>query len=445
MNDKLHPGAERILQALNDAGFEAFLVGGCVRDLIRGTTPHDWDICTRALPEQVEQVFAGLRVIETGLKHGTVTVLADGEPFEITTYRADGPYTDGRHPDSVQFVTSLNDDLARRDFTMNAIAMDRSGTLHDPFDGTADIAARRLRCVGDPDRRFQEDGLRVMRALRFASVFGFVIEPETARAVHRDRGRLKNVAAERINVELCKLLCGQSAASILREYPDVLWEFWPELEPLFGMEQRNPWHCWDGWEHTIRAVDAAPTDVVLRLTMLLHDIGKPLTKTTDKAGIDHFYGHPAASAELAGAMLRRLNFDNDTRHRVVRLVKHHDIPIDPSEKAIRRLLNRFGPDDLYRLIEIHRADNMGQAYEKVKDRLAVLAHARQIADEVIARQQCFSLRELAVTGADVIAAGIEPGPQIGRVLRALLERVINGELPNDREVLLQAIQQGQNG
>lgn len=441
MSDQIHPGARRILQTLGDAGFEAFLVGGCVRDMLRGTLPHDWDICTSALPEQVEGVFAGMHIIETGLKHGTVTVMENKVPFEITTYRTDGPYTDGRHPDGVRFVTSLREDLARRDFTMNAVAMDLNGRLCDPFDGASDIEQRQIRCVGDPDRRFQEDGLRVMRALRFASTLGFSIEKETAQAIHRNRGRLSSIAAERINTELCKLLCAPGAAAVLREYPDVLWEFWPELKTLYGMEQRNPWHCWDGWEHTLHAVDAAPPEVILRLTMLLHDIGKPETKTTDEAGIDHFYGHSAVSAQLAAKMLRRLKFDNDTRSHVLLLIKHHDTPLEPREKAIRRLLNKLGPEDFYRLIQVHRADQMGQAYEKVKDRLGLLEQVRQVADEIIAQQQCFSLRDLAVTGKDVMAAGIPAGPQVGRVLQALLDRVINGELPNDREVLLEAIEQ----
>ena len=260
-------GARQVLQTLTAAGHEAYLVGGCVRDLLRGVEPHDWDICTSALPEETESCFAGQRIIETGLKHGTVTVLMEGKPYEITTYRTEGPYSDRRRPDYVRFVPNLREDLARRDFTMNAIAMDLDGNLRDPFGGAEDIKCGLIRCVGEPDQRFQEDGLRVMRALRFGAAFGYAIEERTARAVHENRAMLDRVAAERINVELRKLLVGPNAGDVLRQYPDVFCRFWPELEPLAALEQHNPWHCWGGWEHTIHAVEAAPADVTLRLTM----------------------------------------------------------------------------------------------------------------------------------------------------------------------------------
>ena len=271
MKFKIPSGAEHILQALTDSGYEAHLVGGCVRDLLRGVEPHDWDICTSARPEETESCFAGRRIIETGLKHGTVTVLEGGEPYEITTYRTEGPYSDSRRPDYVEFVSSLEADLARRDFTMNAIALGLDGSLQDPFGGADDIKAGRIRCVGEPAQRFQEDGLRVMRALRFGAVFGYEIEERTTQAIHENRHMLQHVAAERINVELCKLLVGDKAGDILRQYPDVMCQFWRSLGPLVTLEQNNPWHCWGGWEHTIRTVEAAPSDLVLRLTMLLHD------------------------------------------------------------------------------------------------------------------------------------------------------------------------------
>ena len=300
MKFEIPDGARRILQTLNSADHEAYLVGSCVRDLLRGVEPHDWDICTSALPEETEQCFADRRVIETGLKHGTVTVLEGGEPYEITTYRTEGPYSDSRRPDFVRFVPNLEEDLARRDFNMNAIAMDLQGNLRDPYGGADDIKSRLIRCVGEPDQRFQEDGLRVMRVLRFAAVFGYEIEEQTAQAVHENRTMLDRVAAERINAELCKLLVGQNAGDVLRQYPDVFCQFWPELGPLVTLEQNNPWHCWGGWEHTIHTLETAPADVTLRLTMLLHDIGKPACKSTDEQGIDHFYGHPAVSAQMAG-------------------------------------------------------------------------------------------------------------------------------------------------
>ena len=436
---EISSGARHILQTLTDAGYEARLVGGCVRDLLRNVKPHDWDICTSARPEEVEGCFAGRRIIEAGLKYGTVTVLEGGEPYEVTTYRTEGPYSDIRRPDYVEFVSSLDADLARRDFTMNAIAMDLTGGLRDPFGGGADIRAGLIRCVGDPARRFQEDGLRVMRALRFGAALGYEVEKETAQAIHDNRAVLNHVAAERINVELCKLLVGSRAGDILRQYSDVFCQFWPELGPLAALEQNTPWHCWGGWEHTIRAVEAAPADPILRLTMLLHDVGKPACKSTDGKGVDHFYGHPKLSAVLADEMLRRLKFDNKTRERVAALVEHHGVQIPNREQSIRRWLGRLGPDVFFQLLEVKRADGMGQAYELVKDRLAQLEEMKAKAEEAIAQGQCFSLKNLAVNGRHVIAAGIAPGPEVGRVLNELLEKVVSGEVPNEREALLKLI------
>ena len=432
-------GARHILQTLTAGGYEAYLVGGCVRDLLQGVEPHDWDICTSALPEETERCFAAQRIIKTGLKHGTVTVLVDGEPYEITTHRTEGPYSDRRRPDYVRFVPDLAEDLARRDFTMNAIAMDLDGNLRDPFGGAEDIKCGLIRCVGEPDQRFQEDGLRVMRALRFAAVFGYEAEVRTARAVHENRAMLDRVAAERINVELRKLLVGKNAGDILRQYPDVFCRFWPELEPLAALEQHNPWHCWGGWEHTIHAVEAAPADVTLRLAMLLHDIGKPACKSTDEQGIDHFYGHPAVSAKLADEMLRALKFDNKTRGRVVLLVERHDAQLPPRSQVIRRWLNRLGPGAFFQLLEVKRADNMGQALEKVKNRLAELDVINSKAEQILAEGQCFTLKDLTVNGWDVVSAGIEPGPEVGQVLNGLLEQVLSGNVPNERSALLKLL------
>ncbi len=432
-------GARQVLQTLTAAGHEAYLVGGCVRDLLRGVEPHDWDICTSALPEETESCFAGQRIIETGLKHGTVTVLMEGKPYEITTYRTEGPYSDRRRPDYVRFVPNLREDLARRDFTMNAIAMDLDGNLRDPFGGAEDIKCGLIRCVGEPDQRFQEDGLRVMRALRFGAAFGYAIEERTARAVHENRAMLDRVAAERINVELRKLLVGPNAGDVLRQYPDVFCRFWPELEPLAALEQHNPWHCWGGWEHTIRALEAAPADVTLRLAMLLHDIGKPACKSTDEQGIDHFYGHPAVSAKLADEMLRALKFDNKTRGRVVLLVERHDAQLPPRSQVIRRWLNRLGPGAFFQLLEVKRADNMGQALEKVKNCLAELDVINSKAEQILAEGQCFTLKDLTVNGWDVVSAGIEPGPEVGQVLNGLLEQVLSGNVPNERSALLKLL------
>ena len=439
MDFNIPSGAERILQSLTDAGYEAYFVGGCVRDLLRVVPPHDWDICTSARPEETAACFASHRVLETGLKHGTVTVLMDGEPYEITTYRTEGPYSDRRRPDFVRFVSDLQKDLARRDFTINAIALGLDGSLRDPFDGADDINAGLIRCVGDPARRFQEDGLRLMRALRFASVFGYGIEDLTAQAIHDHRTMLDNVPAERVREELYKLLTGQNAGDVLRQYPDVLWQFWPELKPLAGMAQDNPWHCWDGWEHTLHALEAAPADVTVRLAVLLHDIGKPQCRSTDEKGIDHFYGHPAVSAEIAEKLLRTLKFDLATLKRVVTLVTYHDTPLLQDSKGIRRWLNRLGPETFFQLLEVKRADKLGQAPEKTAVQLSELDKIRTDAEQIVAERQCLTLKDLAVNGKDVIAAGAVPGPAVGRVLNRLLEQVLNGELPNQRKVLLAQI------
>lgn len=445
MKFEIPSGAAYILRILHNAGYESWLVGGCVRDLLRGVEPHDWDICTSARPEEVERCFAGHRIIETGLKHGTVTVLEDGNPYEITTYRTEGPYSDSRRPDYVAFVSSLESDLARRDFTMNAIALGLDGSLRDPFGGVEDIKAGLIRCVGEPAHRFREDGLRIMRALRFAAVLGCEIEERTAQAIHENRRMLAHVAAERINVELCKLLMGEKAGDILRQYPDVLCQFWPQMKPLVTLEQHSPWHCWGGWEHTIRAVEAAPADGILRLTMLLHDIGKPGCKSTDEKGIDHFYGHPSAGAKLAGQMLRALKFDNKTRERVGILVEHHDVQIPCQDRSIRKWMGRLGTETFFQLLEVKRADGMGQDYELVKDRFVELEEMKAKAEEIVAQGQCLSLKDLSVNGKDVIAAGVVPGPEVGRVLNKLLERVMNGDAANQRQELLKLLDGERSG
>ena len=444
MKFNIPDGARHILQTLNGAGHEAYLVGGCVRDLLRGVEPQDWDICTSARPEETERCFAGRRIVETGLKHGTVTVLVEGEPYEITTYRTEGPYSDSRRPDYVRFVPDLEEDLARRDFTMNAIAMNLEADLRDPFGGAKDISSGLIRCVGEPDRRFQEDGLRVMRALRFAAVFGYAVEGRTAQAVHENRAVLDRVAAERINAELRRLLVGKGAGDVLRQYPDVFCQFWPQLGPLVALEQNNPWHCWGGWEHTIRALEAAPADVTLRLAMLLHDIGKPACKSTDEAGIDHFCGHSAVGAQLADRMLRALKFDNRTRERVALLVERHDVQIPDREHSIRKWLGRLGPEAFFQLLEVKRADGMGQDLEKVQRRLDELDEIGAKAEQILAERQCLTLKDLVVDGRDVIAAGVEPGPEVGRILDGALGQVLNGEAPNERSALLRWIARRQN-
>ena len=436
--DRSIPGqVQWLLAQLNTAGFEAYLVGGCVRDLLRFAQPQDWDICTSALPEETKACFSGCQVLETGLRHGTVTVLLDHRPYEITTYRADGPYSDGRRPDSVAFVPDLTEDLARRDFTVNAMALGLDGVVRDPFGGREDLERGLIRCVGDPDRRFQEDGLRLMRALRFSATLDYAIEPATGAAIRRNLSMLDHVAAERVNVELRKLLLGRRRVDVLREYPEVFCRFWPQLEPLVRLAQHNPHHCYGGWEHTLHALAAAPEDLVVRLAVLLHDIGKPSCKTTDEAGVDHFYGHPQAGAELADEMLRALKFDNATRERVVTLVRWHDAPVHLTEKSVRRWLGRLGEEALLQLLEVKRCDSMGQDPVLVQDRLADNAALGELVRDVVAQGQCFALRDLAVDGRDLLGLGIPPGPEVGRVLAALLDAVIDQGTPNEKGALLE--------
>lgn len=439
MSDIIIPaGARAVIDALGAAGHHAYIVGGCVRDSLLGLAPHDWDICTDATPEQTIAACSGYKIIETGLKHGTVTVVVNGEGYEVTTFRVDGDCSDHRRPDSVAFTSSLEADLARRDFTMNAIAMDADGRLHDPFGGAKDIRERVIRCVGDPDHRFKEDGLRVLRAMRFSATYGFTIDPDTESALHRNRRNLCWIAPERIHQELSRLLTGSYVGPVLREFPDVLCVFWPDLGPLVDMTQNNPWHCHNGWEHTIHAVEAAPATPILRLAALLHDIGKPACKTTDDKGIDHFHGHPHESARMAADMLRSLRFDNKTRIWVVELVQLHDNDITCSDASIRKWLNRVGEELLPMLIDLKIADNMAQntLLQKVQERIGELQRAKAKIPEVVAQQQCFSLKRLVLKGDDLLAIGVPEGPQVGAILKKLLSEVIAGRLPNEKAALL---------
>ncbi len=436
------PGnAARVMRRLREAGWEASAVGGCVRDSLLGRAPKDWDICTNARPEEMRRVFEGWHTVDTGLKHGTLTVVLDHEPFEVTTYRTDGVYTDHRHPDAVSFVSELREDLSRRDFTVNAMAWNPEDGLIDLFGGQEDLRRQVIRCVGDPMARFEEDALRMLRGLRFASVYRFAIEEETARAIHAKHRDLGRVAAERIRVELSKLLCGAGAEDILRAYPDVITFLLPELAPCVGFDQRTPYHRWDVWEHTIRTVGAAAPTETLRLTMLLHDSGKPRVFTVDEQGIGHAYGHAKVSVQLAEAVCERLRLDTATRDRVLLLIAHHDAPIQPGEQALTRLLNRFGEEALRQLIEVHRADEAGKGVRPPEEADQWAAELLGALDSLLQKQPCFSLRSLAVNGRDLMALGIPKGPRIGEVLQALLERVMAGETGNQREQLLDAARQ----
>ena len=414
---------------LERAGYEAWCVGGAVRDMLLGRTPNDWDVTTSASPETVLALFAP-RAVPTGLRHGTVTV----GKVEITTFRRDGEYLDSRRPEHVEFTRSLREDLARRDFPVNAIALDLRGELSDPFGGRADLENHILRAVGVPEERFREDALRILRGLRFASKLGFSVEPDTAAALRRCAPFLERISPERILVELTGLLCGQNPAEVLLAYPDVLGVPMPEILPSVGFDQRSVYHCYDVWEHTARAVEAAPPDPVLRFAMLFHDLGKPDTFSLDGDGRGHFYGHWRRSVEKASAIMDRLRFDNRSKKTILTLVERHDCDLTFTERAVRRDLARYGEETLRLLLEVKRADNLAQA-EAYRGRLEQIAQWEALLDRVVESESCFSLRQLAVRGGDLTALGLS-GPAVGRTLAALLELVMEESLPNDRDALL---------
>lgn len=422
-----------LLNTLETAGYEAWCVGGCVRDMLLGRSPEDWDVTTSALPEETMSVF-GARAIPTGLQHGTVTVCVEDHRIEVTTYRLDGHYSDRRRPDRVTFTPSLEEDLRRRDFTVNAMALNARGELRDPFGGQAELKNGVLRCVGEPDRRFGEDALRILRGLRFAAVLGFEIEGETSKSIHANRELLRDIAAERIQVEFFKLLAGKNCVPVLREYVDVVGVFWPEVLPMVGFDQKNSHHCYDVWEHTLHAMEAVGDDPALRCAMLLHDVGKTKTFTTDEHGVGHFYGHGRESCRMAEDMLRRLRCGNDLRETVVRLVDWHDRDIPRTERGIGRALRALGETGLRRLLEIKRGDCMGQA-TAYRERLKEIDLAEQIMERLLEQEVCFSLKQLAVNGRDLLKLGFS-GPALGAMLENLLDRVMEGELPNEREALL---------
>ena len=431
---KIPEHAAQVLSALEGAGFGAWCVGGCVRDSLLGRTPQDWDVTTAAVPERVLAIF-GDRAVPTGLAHGTVTVRTAGGVVEVTTLRRDGTYRDHRRPQSVTFTDSLEEDLCRRDFTVNAMALDLRGELADPLGGRADLDAGLLRCVGEPDRRFREDVLRILRGVRFAAALGFAVEQETDRSLRANRALLALIAPERIWAELKGLLTAPGAAEALRAYPEVIGVFWPEVLDMVGFPQRNRHHCYDVWEHTLHALAQVPPELELRLTMLLHDIGKPGCCTIDASGCGHFKGHPARSAVLAEEMLRRLRADNATRETVVRLVAWHDRNIPRTRPGVASALRQLGETDLRRLLCIKRADNLAQdpAYRAMQKEIG---RAEAILDRLLAEGACVSLDQLAVRGGDLLALGLS-GPAVGETLEALLDAVIEERLPNDRAAQLE--------
>lgn len=429
-------GAIKILDTLEQNGYEAFVVGGCVRDSLLGSRPNDWDITTSALPEEIAACFPKHTLVLNGLRHGTVGIVEDGVLFEATTYRVDGTYSDNRRPDSVTFTRRLEDDLCRRDFTVNAMAYNERAGIIDCFGGRADLDKKLIRCVGEPEMRFEEDALRILRALRFASKLGFAIEEKTAGAVLKEKNRLKNIANERIAKELLSLLCGKGAGRVLREFPQVFFVFLPELAPMLDFNQNTPYHDLPLWEHTVKAVESVAPRMDLRLTMLLHDIGKLSCKTTDEQGVSHFHGHPRVSAAMAREALTRLRLPSGLTEDVVRLVLYHDYRCEPSARAVRRLLNKVGEDAAKKLTQIRLADANAQSDYRREKKLSLIAAYESKLQEVLARGDCFALKDLALNGKDLISAGLPAGKEMGRVLAALLDEVIDGRLENKKALLL---------
>ena len=430
---------QETLQALEKAGHQAYCVGGCVRDSLLGRVPGDWDVTTSALPEETMAVF-GEKAVPTGLKHGTVTVCWPEGKVETTTFRRDGAYTDHRHPAQVTFTASLTEDLTRRDFTVNAMAADLRGTLYDPFGGRADLETGILRCVGQPERRFSEDALRILRCLRFASVLGFAIEPATGAALTDCRELLRDIAPERICEELTKLLCGSDAAAVLRQYAEAAGAALPEILPMVGFDQRNPHHCYDVWEHTLHALDAIRPEPLLRWAMLFHDMGKPECFALDRRGVGHFMGHGVVSRRIADGVMNRLRFGHAAKERIGELVEWHDHRVE-TEKGVRRMLNHFGETDFRNLLAIQRADNMGQA-EEFRYRQKDIDRVESMLNRELEKGNCFSLKQLAVNGNDLLALGLS-GPEVGQTLQNLLNQVMDGTLPNRRDALLAAVQKMQ--
>ncbi|MBE6949613.1 MAG: HD domain-containing protein [Ruminococcaceae bacterium] len=427
-----------ILDRLEAQGYEAYLVGGCVRDQLMGKTPHDYDVTTSALPDAVVECFSDCHVIETGIKHGTVTVMSEGHPVEITTFRTDGEYLDNRRPENVRFVSDLRFDLSRRDFTVNAMAYSPQRGLIDLFGGAADIRAGIIRCVGEPEKRFHEDGLRIMRALRFASRLGFHIEENTAKAVHSCRELLSNIAAERIFVELKGLLVGAGAEKILMDYRDVIFGIIPELAPMDGFKQNNPHHIYDVWTHTVKALCSTIPDENIRLALLLHDSGKPDCHTTDEKGIDHFHGHPGKSIEIADTVLHRLRCDNTAKKEILTLIKYHDVRPSPYDVRVKKFIAALGEDLFRRLLLVKTADTKAQSPNMLEAKLDDLKLLEKLLEDMKSSKACMSIKELAVNGHDLIKIGVPEGKTMGVILERLFDMVCTEAIPNSREPLLSA-------
>lgn len=432
------PGkVNKIIGVLQEAGFEAYAVGGCIRDSLLGRTPNDWDITTSAKPMEVKALFS--HTIDTGIQHGTVTILLDREGFEVTTYRIDGEYEDGRHPKEVSFTGSLEEDLKRRDFTINALAYNETAGLIDIFEGQKDLKDGIIRCVGNAEERFTEDALRMLRAIRFSAQLGYRIEENTLAAIHKLAGNLEKISAERIQTELLKLMVSPHPDYLRTAYEcGVTKVFFPEFDLAMETPQKHPHHCYNVGEHILHSLLEIPADKVLRLTMLLHDIAKPQCLTVDEKGITHFHGHEEMGAEMSRVILRRLRMDNDTTDKVCRLVRFHDYGngVAPDRRIVRRAVNKIGEDLFDDFILVKKADLLAQSMYLREEKLSNLAAWDACYREIREAEECVSLRTLAVNGRDLIAAGLQPGRELGNILKQLLDEVLETPEKNEKDYLI---------
>lgn len=428
---------QKVIMIINNLqlhGYEAYAVGGCVRDSILAKRPEDWDITTSARPEEIKKIFR--RTVDTGIEHGTVTVLMGRDSFEVTTYRIDGAYEDSRHPKEVEFTDQLTEDLRRRDFTINAMAYNDDVRLVDVFGGMKDLNHHLIRCVGDPKERFSEDALRILRAVRFSAQLDFPIEEETAEAVRELAPTLKNISAERIQAELVKLLVSPHPERIQDAYELGLTKIiLPEWDAMVGVAQNTPHHKYDVAQHTLHALKNVKRDKILRLTMLFHDMGKPSMKTTDENGRDHFKGHAIVSEEIARKVMHRLKFDNDTIKKVCRLVCYHDYRMEATPANVRRAMNRIGTELFPYYLAVRMADTKAQSAYQKRDKIENIVAIREIWQEVLLNDECVTLRQLAVGGRELMELGMHPGRELGSMLSELLEYVIDDPKRNDKEIL----------
>lgn len=429
--------AEMIIEKLTDRGFEAYIVGGCVRDCLLKRTPLDFDITTSALPQEIINTFKGYTIIPTGLKHGTVTIVIKGEPFEVTTYRIDGDYSDGRRPNEVSFTSSLFEDLGRRDFTINAMAYNHENGLIDYFGGTEDLEKGIIRCVGNAEERFSEDYLRMLRAYRFEAVLRFEMEASVKQSAIKNRANILKISAERIRVEFDKILLSDNfpkIKSFLEDYSDTLF---PDVYKMKGVIQNNPFHCFDVYDHTMEVIKNTDTDLIMRLSALFHDTGKPPTLTTDENGANHFYNHARKSAEIVSSALKALKYDNHTHDVVFCIVKYHDYNFKYDTKSIKKLLGHFGEDMSRRFLDFYYSDTMGKSDFAKEKKLPHIELCKNALDQVIASGEPFAIKDLAINGKEIMEIlHIKPGKEVGQILSYLLEQVVAEPELNTKEKLI---------